>query len=209
MIDKFMNLEPEKREIIINAALEEFAQKGYKNASTNEIVKKANISKGLLFHYFTNKKKLFLFLYDYSKDIFLNEFYDKVNYEETDIIKRWKQIVLLKMELIQKYPVLYDFILASAVEDSKEVKQELESQTKNVLEDSYKRLFNNIDTSRFKAGMDIKRVLEIIFWVAQGFSNRELDHIKSDPTYRSHIDTNALVEEFELYLDLLKDTFYE
>lgn len=209
MIDKFMNLDPEKREVIINAALEEFAQKGYKNASTNEIVKKANISKGLLFHYFSNKKKLFLFLYDYSKDVFLNEFYNKMNYDETDIIKRWRQIVLLKMELIQKYPVLYDFILASAVEDSKEIKQELENQMKNVLEDSYKRLFNNIDTSRFKAGMDIKRVLEIIFWVAQGFSNRELDHIKSDPTYRSHIDTNALVEEFELYLDLLKDTFYE
>lgn len=204
-----MNLEPEKREIIINAALEEFAQKGYKNASTNEIVKKANISKGLLFHYFSNKKKLFLFLYDYSKDVFLNEFYNKMNYDETDIIKRWRQIVLLKMELIQKYPVLYDFILASAVEDSKEIKQELENQMKNVLEDSYKRLFNNIDTSRFKAGMDIKRVLEIIFWVAQGFSNRELDHIKSDPAYRSHIDVNALVEEFELYLDLLKDTFYQ
>lgn len=204
-----MNLEPEKREVIINAALEEFAQKGYKNASTNEIVKKANISKGLLFHYFSNKKKLFLFLYDYSKDVFLNEFYNKMNYDETDIIKRWRQIVLLKMELIQKYPVLYDFILASAVEDSKEIKQELENQMKNVLEDSYKRLFNNIDTSRFKAGMDIKRVLEIIFWVAQGFSNRELDHIKSDPTYRSHIDANALVEEFELYLDMLKDTFYK
>ncbi|MFT8315787.1 MAG: TetR/AcrR family transcriptional regulator [Clostridium sp.] len=209
MISKFMNLEPEKREVIINAALEEFAQKGYKNASTNEIVKKANISKGLLFHYFSNKKKLFLFLYDYSKDVFLNEFYNKMNYDETDIIKRWRQIVLLKMELIQKYPVLYDFILASAVEDSKEIKQELENQMKNVLEDSYKRLFNNIDTSRFKAGMDIKRVLEIIFWVAQGFSNRELDHIKSDPTYRSHIDANALVEEFELYLDMLKDTFYK
>lgn len=104
---------------------------------------------------------------------------------------------------------MYDFILASAVEDSKEIKQELENQMKNVLEDSYKRLFNNIDTSRFKAGMDIKRVLEIIFWVAQGFSNRELDHIKSDPTYRSHIDANALVEEFELYLDMLKDTFYK
>ncbi|WP_242834220.1 TetR/AcrR family transcriptional regulator [Clostridium pasteurianum] len=204
-----MNLESEKREIIINAALEEFAQKGYKNASTNEIVKKANISKGLLFHYFSNKKKLFLFLYDYSKDVFLNEFYNKMNYDETDIIKRWRQIVTLKIQLVQKHPVLYDFLIASALDDSMEIKQEVENQAKGVLEDSYKRLFNNIDTSRFKAGMDIKRVLEIIFWVAQGFSNRELDHIKSDPTYRSHIDVNALVEEFELYLDLLKDTFYQ
>jgi AcrR family transcriptional regulator len=204
-----MNLEPEKRERIINAALEEFAQRGYRNASTNEIVKKANISKGLLFHYFNNKKNLFLFLYDYSEDIFLNEFYNKVNYEEADIIKRWRGIVILKIELIQKYPMLYDFIIASAVEDSMEIKQELEKRMKIISEEGYKRLFNNIDTSVLKDGMDIKRVSEIIFWVAQGFGNRELDHIKRDPSYKSHIDTNALVEEFDLYIELLKSAFYK
>lgn len=204
-----MKLQPEKREAIINAALKEFAQKGYKNASTNEIVKEANISKGLLFHYFSNKKNLFLFLYDYSKDIFLSEFYNKVDYDETDIVKRWKQIVLLKIELIQKYPVIYDFILASAVEDSIEIKQELENQTKSILEDSYKRLFKNIDTSVFKDGIDVKRVLEVIFWVAQGFSNRELDHLKRDPDYKSHLDINAMVDEFDLYIELLKNAFYK
>ena len=60
-----MSLSEEKQQRILNAALKEFAQKGYKNASTNQIVKEADISKGLLFHYFKNKKQLFLFLYDY------------------------------------------------------------------------------------------------------------------------------------------------
>lgn len=46
---KFINLEAEKRERIINAALKEFAQKGYDKASTNEIIKEAGISKGSLF----------------------------------------------------------------------------------------------------------------------------------------------------------------
>ena len=58
-------MEPEKRERIINAAINEFTKKGYRNASTNEIVKEAGISKGLIFHYFKNKKQLYLFLYDY------------------------------------------------------------------------------------------------------------------------------------------------
>jgi len=205
-----MSLGQKKREAIINAALDEFAQKGYKNASTNEIVKKANISKGLLFHYFSSKKKLFLFLYEYSKDIFLNEFYNKVNYDETDIIKRWKQIVTLEMELIQKYPVLYDFMLTSSADDSKEVKQELENQMKSILEDSYIRLFSNIDTSKFKDGVDAKRISQIIFWVAQGFSNRELEYLKRDPVYyKSHINMDDIVKEFELYLEMLKDAFYK
>ena len=77
MIKKFMSFDPQKRDRIINTALEEFAQKGYKNASTNEIVKKADISKGLLFHYFGNKKSLFLFLYEYSWDILSKDFFRK------------------------------------------------------------------------------------------------------------------------------------
>lgn len=56
LFSKFLNLNPEKQDRILNAALKEFAQKGYQNASTNEIVKEAGISKGLLFHYFNNKR---------------------------------------------------------------------------------------------------------------------------------------------------------
>lgn len=203
-----MSLEPEKRERIINAALDEFAKKGYKNASTNEIVKIANISKGLLFHYFNNKKGLFLFLSDYSQSLFLNEFYSKLNYDETDIIKRWRQIALLKIELIQKYPKLYEFLITSALEEDIEIKQELENQYKGVMADALQRLFENIDTSGFKEGLDIKRISEIIIWVAQGFSDREFDQIKRDPAYKSNLDMNALVDDFDRYLELLKNAFY-
>ena len=45
--------------------------------ATNEIVKEADISKGLLFHYFKNKKGLFLYLYDYCIELYINEFYRK------------------------------------------------------------------------------------------------------------------------------------
>ena len=40
------------KEKILNVAIAEFAQNGYKAASTNIICKKANISKGLLYHYY-------------------------------------------------------------------------------------------------------------------------------------------------------------
>lgn len=209
MFAKFMNLENEKQDSILNAALKEFAQKGYKNASTNEIVKEANISKGLLFHYFYNKKSLFLFLYDYSKDIFLNEFYSKLNYDETDIIKRWRQIALLKIDLIQKHPDLYDFLIASATDDSTEIKYELEDKNKSIFEDGYKRLLENIDTSGFKEGLNIKRVSEIIIWVVQGFGNRELERFKHNSVYKSNYDLNAIMTEFDEYIDLLKKAFYK
>ena len=206
-----MNLNLEKRERIINAALKEFAQKGYKNASTNEIVKEANISKGLLFHYFSNKKNLFRYLFDYTVEIFLKEFYDKLNYNETDIIKRWRQIALLKIELIQRHPELYDFMIASATDDTVnvEIKQEIENKSKAIFDDFSVRLVENIDTSGFKEGLDIKRVMKIIIWVAQGFGNRELENLKHSPVYKKKYDLNVIMGEFDEYIELLKGAFYK
>ncbi|MGL4737178.1 MAG: TetR/AcrR family transcriptional regulator [Cellulosilyticaceae bacterium] len=48
------------KERILQAALEEFGQKGYEAASTNAMCKKHEISKGLLFHYYKSKDELFL-----------------------------------------------------------------------------------------------------------------------------------------------------
>lgn len=45
---------------ILQAAIEEFAEKGYDNASLNIICTKNNISKGLIYHNFKNKDELYL-----------------------------------------------------------------------------------------------------------------------------------------------------
>lgn len=51
-----------KKEAIREAALVEFSIKGYSGASTNEMVKKANVSKGTLFNYYGSKDELYLTL---------------------------------------------------------------------------------------------------------------------------------------------------
>ena len=54
MNNKFFDLKKEKQDRIINAALSVFAKNGYAHASTDEIVREASISNGLLFHYFVS-----------------------------------------------------------------------------------------------------------------------------------------------------------
>ena len=55
MYDTFENLPEEKRKKILEICLDEFSENSYENSSTNTIVKRAGISKGILFHYFKNK----------------------------------------------------------------------------------------------------------------------------------------------------------
>lgn len=121
MVSKFLNLDSEKQNRILNAAINEFAEKGYENASTNEIVKDAGISKGLLFHYFKNKKQLFLFLYDYCIDVSMTEFYKKIDLNERDFFVRLRQIHLIKAELLNKYPKMLKFIEVANMEKSSDI----------------------------------------------------------------------------------------
>ena len=58
----FLNLPDEKRQVIIDAALEEFAEYGLENASTNRIVATSGISKGSFYQYFEDKQDVFMYL---------------------------------------------------------------------------------------------------------------------------------------------------
>jgi len=50
-----------RRDSIFQSSLEEFAAVGYERANTNHICAKAEVSKGLLFHYYGSKKHLYLY----------------------------------------------------------------------------------------------------------------------------------------------------
>jgi AcrR family transcriptional regulator len=58
----FLNLSEEKRNVIIGAAIDEFAQYGLENASTNRIVANSGISKGSFYQYFEDKQDVFMYL---------------------------------------------------------------------------------------------------------------------------------------------------
>lgn len=55
------SMETNRRDQIFQASLEEFAALGYDRANTNHICETAEVSKGLLFHYYGSKKQLYLF----------------------------------------------------------------------------------------------------------------------------------------------------
>ena len=56
--EQFENIRQERKQQILDAALEIFAKNGYYKASISQIAKEANISKGLLYNYFQNKEEL-------------------------------------------------------------------------------------------------------------------------------------------------------
>lgn len=52
----------EKKQELMDAAIDEFGEKGYENASLNNILRAAGISKGTFYYHFENKEDLYFYL---------------------------------------------------------------------------------------------------------------------------------------------------
>lgn len=66
--ETFFNLPDEKRQLILDLAIEEFAGNDYKNASVSNIVNRAGIAKGSFYQYFDDKRELYFYLLELAAD---------------------------------------------------------------------------------------------------------------------------------------------
>ena len=211
MFAKFINLNPDKQQRILEAAIDEFANQGFDKASTNEIVKQAGISKGLLFHYFKNKKNLYLFLYDYCIEQGLNQFYGKINLEERDIVLRLRQILAIKLELLSKFSKIFVFLEVAQLEKSADVKAELELKNNKLLLDTNSKILKNIDTSKFREDIDITRTINIMMWTFEGFAAQahKIEQQKGELLSLNKEDCETAFAEADKYIDIFKKSFYK
>ncbi|WP_419954919.1 TetR/AcrR family transcriptional regulator [Neobacillus niacini] len=207
MFSKFLSLDSEKQDRIINAAIKEFAQKGYDSASTNEIVKDAGISKGLLFHYFQSKKQLFFFLFDYCYNLVADEFYKKVDLTERDFFKRIRQAVHIKMDLQTKYPEILTFIQEAFMQDSPDIKDEFDKKKQELNSVNAGIIYDGIDLSKFRDDVDVQKILKVISWTFEKMSDEELQKAKVVPGHK--IDYEKVFLEAEEYFEIFIKCFYK
>lgn len=206
METKLMSLEPVKRNAILNAALKEFAAKGFDKASTNIIAKEAEISKPLLFHYVGNKRKLFLCVYDYFSDLLEKEYYLKVDLSKQDIFDRLRQSYLLQIKLIKLHPWIFEFSKLSATTNSDEINEELKKRSNKKQSSCNIQLFNAVDETKFRIGLDIEKCKQFILWASIGFTNQILDDVRN--TSYEDINCETFLQVFDEYFDELKKVFY-
>ncbi|MBA4602660.1 TetR/AcrR family transcriptional regulator [Thermoactinomyces mirandus] len=109
----YQQIPEEKREKILQAAIAEFAEHGYEKASTNKNIQEASISKGLLFHYFGNKKHLFLATFDYFLDRYVGEMIERIPPLPDlpdDFFERILCLSELKYRYFLQHPEVYFFL---------------------------------------------------------------------------------------------------
>lgn len=198
MNGKFFDLKKEKQDRMINAALKVFALQGYRHASTDDIVREAGISKGLLFHYFGSKIGLYTFVYDYSVRYMTLEL-SSIPVTESDLFAIVRHTESAHMRAMKGYPYMQQFLNRSMSEDISEALLAIEAK-RNTLMETYEQIYGRIDYSALPPNVDGKKLLKMIDLTIKGLlTERFLD---------ASFHPEMLYDEICDYLAMLQNLVY-
>ncbi len=108
----FLNLPEAKQEKIIAAALAEFADKGYEQASVNAMVSASGIAKGSLYQYFKDKKGIFLYIFEFAIAMVRRTLLRvKEETQAEDFFTRLEKSLLAGVDFIRRHPRIYGVYL--------------------------------------------------------------------------------------------------
>lgn len=199
MNSKFFDLKKEKQDRMINAALKVFALRGYRHASTDDIVREAAISKGLLFHYFESKLGVYNFIYDYSVRYMNLELRSTVDPEEADLFEVLKQTELARLHAMRGYPYMQQFLNRSMAEDVSEALLAIEEK-RGLLESAVSAIDGQIDYSSLPQGIDGEKFRKMLDLTIKGLmTERFLD---------ASFQPEMLYVEICDYLNMMKKIVY-
>ncbi|MCI9276465.1 MAG: TetR/AcrR family transcriptional regulator [Lachnospiraceae bacterium] len=199
MNSKFFDLKKEKQDRIINAALKVFALQGYRHGSTDDIVREAGISKGLLFHYFESKLGVYRFIYDYSVRYMNLELRSTVSPKEKDLFGVMKQVECARMHAMKGYPYMQQFLNRSLAEDSYEALLSVEEK-KNSLEETYAVIDSQIDYGLLPSGIDGEKLRKMLDFTVKGLMTERFQDASFQP--------DMLYQEICGYLDMMGQLVY-
>ncbi|QMS84544.1 TetR/AcrR family transcriptional regulator [Candidatus Xianfuyuplasma coldseepsis] len=205
-MSEFLQHDDARKNRILEAALAEFAEKGYKKASTNSIVREAKVSKGLLFHYFISKKELYIYLHQYAVDTITKELYEGVNFADRDVLNRLSASTVQKIDSYNKHPLFVQLFENHVFVEDEEIQQRTNAYSQQVAKDSYDKLFSNIDYFLFNDKININHALEVVKWTIDRISKDWV--VKHNFTFKPE-NYDSLVEEIDVYLDLFRASFYK
>ena len=195
MNERFFELKKEKQDRMINAALKVFSRYGYKHASTDEIIRDAGISKGLLFHYFESKIGLYAFLYDYATRFVTLELTANVEKNENGYFELYRQILTAKADAMSQYPYIFMFLDKADEETDIQALSEISERR-----EKYSRIMGALreraDITVFNEGVDYEKVGDILDYTVDGMIRRDV----GSENFRS----DFFLEEALEYVDMIK-----
>lgn len=193
---KFFDLKQEKQDRMINAILKIFATNGYLHASTDDMVREAHISKGLLFHYFESKLGAYSFVYDYTIRYLTLELSTAIDPGESSYFEIRRQIEAAKLQVLKSYPYMIHFLNVSNREIVPEAILEVEESKANY-EDAMNSILSHADMTPIRSNKNGNDYLTMLDCTLNSILEKNLreNSFNAEMNYQESIKYISLIEK--------------
>lgn len=202
MNEMFFRLPEEKQQRIINAGFAVFSTHEYKRASTDEIARRAGISKGLLFHYFHNKKSFYLYLLEYCVTLVKNYIMDLHFEDITDFFELLLYIAEKKAMILAKTPYIMAFFIKCYYSQNETASEDVQNRMQSQIDSSFEKYLKNIDMGKFKEEIDPREIYHMLIWMTEGYMY-EKERVQET------VQIPELMRHYTIWSDLLKKVSYK
>lgn len=199
MNPKFFELPEERRTAMINAGFRVFSRNEYKKSPMSEIADAAGVSKALLFHYFGNKKGLYLFLWETCARMTQEALVRARCYEQEDVFDIMCAGLRAKAALMRKYPDMGMFAIKAYYEKNPEVAPQIQASIAREGAFAIQSPQLRLDPARFVPGLDLEKMYQDMYWASEGYV--------WELSMRGEVDVERFEREFAGMIDFWRSVY--
>ena len=199
MNERFFSLPAEKQQAIINAGYRVFSQNSYKNSPMSVIADAAGISKSLLFHYFHNKKELYMFLWDKCAETTIEYLTNYGCYGQKDLFESMERGMRAKMEIMRLYPHMANFAIRAFYEKDADISPAVQKSYRKYFHLKADRTRLNMDPEQFVPGLDVAMMYREMYWASEGYL--------WEMVQRGSVDVDQIERDFSKLMNFWKSIY--
>lgn len=207
----FEALKEEKQRRIRNAAMREFGRYGYQKTSAEQIAKAAQISKGMLFHYFGSKLGLFEYLVQYTEALSRQRTEPVgARVRGLDYLEKYRDITRNKLRLALDEPEMTEFMTMLYTQPVHAELSPVVGGWYQTMEQLYGEVIQQLaeaDDTVFRTDLGAEKSKRYIEFLMAGFSDHVVAHLQTEDP--GELGKSPLWALFDAMLDDLRLLFYK
>ena len=190
----FINLDKNKKDKIIEAALSQFSEKQYEQVNISDIIKDAKIPRGSFYQYFKDKEDLYLHLISGIRDKKMQFLEDDINnLENLRFIDLIKKLYMDGVRFAIKYPKyvkMMDFLL----KNRNQIYDKIMKDNLLIAENLYASLIEKDKTKGYiKKDIDTRTFAKIVVQLTSNIAIEELNIENEEESYKKMLEQNEKV----------------
>lgn len=177
----YYKITEEKQKRIEAAAIKEFSNASYNEASLNNIIKTAGISKGGMFKYIEDKGELYLHVFDKVLNVFFDNQKKHIDQNESCFVNRSFDMVLKSRSFYEEHPAYFKLMIQGSIDYNSPCYEQLLFLRHELIIDQKPLLLESIEWNQYNVSQD--KVIDYVTTLFLGINMKLLELLSEDEFY--------------------------